>query len=151
VSTGAAAPARLPADLHVLVAEDDTVNAQVTMAMLRRMGCRAWLVPDGAAAADAWRAGTFDVVLMDCQMPVMDGFAATRAIRGEERRDGRRPIPIVALTANAVAGDRDACLAAGMDHYLAKPFRLADLEAVLGRAVASRPNADAVKPASALG
>lgn len=143
----AAAPPR--GAVHVLVAEDDPVNAQVAMAMLKRLGCRARLVHDGIAAIDAWRSGTFDVILMDCQMPIMDGFAATRAIRAEEQRDGRPPISIVAVTANAVAGDREACIAVGMDRYLAKPFRLADLEAVLFRAATSKSTTEPVPLGSA--
>jgi CheY-like chemotaxis protein len=89
------------------------------------------LAADGRTAVDAYRDAEFDLVLMDCQLPVLDGFGATREIRALEAA-GRPPVPIVALTANALAGDREHCLAAGMNDYLSKPFRRADLvEAVL--------------------
>src|SRR5262249_10935960 len=85
------------------------------------------IVADGAAAVTAVRTGKFDLILMDCQMPVMDGLEATRAIRQEEAAGNRTPIPIIALTANAVAGDREQCLAAGMNGYCGKPINPREL------------------------
>lgn len=105
---------------NILVAEDDPVNQQVIKLMLRRMGLQHRLVANGADALAAVQADDWDVILMDCQMPVMDGFAATRAIR-QHLKD--RPLPIIALTANAMPTDRQACLDAGMNDFLTKPVR----------------------------
>ena len=116
--------------LSVLVAEDNETNQVVARGMLERLGHRAEVVGDGRAALDALEAGPFDLVLMDVQMPVMDGFQAVAAIRARGRKAGRR-VPVVALTAHAMAGDRERCLAAGFDGYLAKPIRLKTLKAVL--------------------
>ena len=104
---------------RVLVAEDNPVNQEVIRAMLRLAGAEVVLVENGELAVQSIRQGKFDVVLMDCQMPVMDGYEAARAIRLEEA-PGRR-IPIIALTANAFSEDRERCLSAGMDDYVAKP------------------------------
>ena len=104
----------------ILVAEDDLVNQQVIKLMLKRMGLQHTLVSNGADALAAVKANKWNAVLMDCQMPVMDGYAATRAIR--EHLKGR-PLPIIALTANAMAADRQACLDAGMNDFLTKPVR----------------------------
>jgi CheY-like chemotaxis protein len=111
--------------LHVLLAEDNAVNQRVTRAQLRRLGCDVEVATDGREAVAAVARTRFDLVLMDCQMPGTDGFDAAREIRAREERGPR--VPIVALTANALRGDRERCLAAGMDDYLAKP---ADLEAL---------------------
>jgi CheY-like chemotaxis protein len=108
------------------------VNRKVALGMLERQGHSAVAVVDGRQAVAAWRRERFDVVLMDVQMPEMDGFEATRAIRREETVGGRHT-PIVALTAHAMKGDRERCLAAGMDDYVSKPLRAAELAAVLER------------------
>jgi len=126
---------------RVLLAEDNPVNIEVAKAMLESLELNVECVGNGEAALLAVRAaGTaspYDCVLMDCQMPVMDGFAATAAIRREEREAGRgRVLPIIAITANALQGDREACLAAGMDDYLSKPFSQQELAAVIGRWIA---------------
>ncbi len=115
---------------RVLVVEDNPVNSYVAAQMLRRLGCEVVLAENGRQAVDACREERFDLVLMDCEMPVMDGFAATRTIRQQERPP--RYTPIVAMTAGALAGDRERCLAAGMDDYLAKPARIEDVERALG-------------------
>jgi CheY-like chemotaxis protein len=115
----------------VLLAEDTTVNQQVAIAMLTRIGCEVTLAHNGDEAIALIAGEHFDVVLMDCQMPEMDGFEATRRIRAREGSGPR--LPIVALTANALQGDRERCLAAGMDDYLSKPFTRAALHAVLMR------------------
>jgi signal transduction histidine kinase/DNA-binding response OmpR family regulator/HPt (histidine-containing phosphotransfer) domain-containing protein len=122
---------------RVLLAEDNPVNIEVAKAMLESLGLDAHCAKNGEEALRAVRDGDYDAVLMDCQMPVMDGFAATAAIRREESEAGRaRVMPIIAITANALQGDREACLAAGMDDYLSKPFSQQELAAVIGRWVA---------------
>jgi signal transduction histidine kinase/CheY-like chemotaxis protein/HPt (histidine-containing phosphotransfer) domain-containing protein len=119
---------------HVLLVEDNPINQHVAAAMLRRLGLLVSLAANGAEAVDLVRENTFDLVLMDCQMPKMDGFAATRHIRAWERDRGHeRPLPIIALTANAMAGDSGACIAAGMTDYLAKPITGARLAEMLAR------------------
>jgi signal transduction histidine kinase/CheY-like chemotaxis protein len=118
---------------HVLVAEDNPVNAMITQAMLERLGLSTELVSDGQAAVDALEQGRVDAVLMDCQMPGMDGWRATQEWRKRERGSGRQRVPIIALTANAVVGDRERCLQAGMDDYLSKPIELAHLEQAMRR------------------
>ncbi len=118
--------------LRVLVAEDNPVNQRVTLALLRRMQCEVRVVRNGSEAVEAWSHDDYDVVLMDCQMPTMDGYAATRAIRRREPAGHRTRI--IALTANAAAEDRERCLQAGMDDYLAKPVRAADLAELLAKA-----------------
>jgi CheY-like chemotaxis protein/HPt (histidine-containing phosphotransfer) domain-containing protein len=115
----------------VLVAEDNPVNQKVAVRTLEHLGCRADVVGDGAEAVEASLSGRYALVLMDCQMPVVDGYEATRAIRHREPA-GRRT-PIVAMTASAMEGDRERCLAVGMDDYVAKPFRQSELEVVLER------------------
>ncbi|MFN0166260.1 MAG: PAS domain-containing protein [Bryobacteraceae bacterium] len=110
----------------ILVAEDHPINQRVITMLLERLGYRVRIVDDGNQAVEAALAGEFDLVLMDCQMPDMDGFEATRAIRVCEKN---RRTPIVALTANALDGFREKCLAAGMDDYLTKPIRMEDLSA----------------------
>jgi signal transduction histidine kinase len=117
--------AALPAHsgIRILVAEDHLVNQKVAQLALRRMGFDVTLVANGRLALEAACTGAFDLILMDCQMPEMDGFVATREIRRHEAETGCRRIPIIAMTAGAVQADRDNCLAAGMDDYLAKPVR----------------------------
>lgn len=119
----------------MLLAEDNRVNQQVVAGMLAALGVRAEVAGDGLQAVAAWRGGSFDLLLMDCQMPAMDGYAATRRIREEESRGahGGRRTPIVALTAHALAGDRALSLAAGMDDHLGKPFTIGQLETLLER------------------
>jgi PAS domain S-box-containing protein len=132
----AAAPANPPAGLQVsglrvLVAEDNLVNQRVAQLMLARLGIEATIVTNGLGALEAVRQAHYDVVLMDVQMPTMDGLEATRRIRSE-RSDAERPF-IVAMTASALVEDRDACTTAGMDDYLAKPVRADDLRSMLTR------------------
>ncbi len=123
-----------PMDVRVLVAEDNLVNQEVVLNMLELFGCEAKLVENGKLAVDACAQQEFDVILMDCQMPVMDGYEATAAIRKQERESDRKQhIPIIALTANALEGDRERCLVADMDDYLSKPFKQAQLRQSLGR------------------
>ena len=117
---------------RVLVVEDNPINRQVAVAMLGKLGCHCDVAINGVEAVAATAKQDYLVVFMDCQMPVMDGFAATTAIR---KRDGEeRHLRIVALTANAMTGDRERCLAAGMDDYVSKPIREADLAKAMERA-----------------
>ena len=127
---------RLP--LRILLAEDNVVNQRVALLMLERMGYRADVVANGAEAVDAVLQRDYDVVLMDMQMPEMDGVEATRRIRSARTRGGPR---IVALTANAMAEDRDACLGAGMDEFLSKPLTAMQLAAALERCAPGRADA----------
>jgi CheY-like chemotaxis protein len=113
------------------VAEDNQVNQQIALRMLARLGFCADAVPDGRAAVAAAGTGAYDLILMDVHMPELDGFAATAAIRAAE--GASRHLPIVAMTARAMAGDRDQCLAVGMDDYISKPVRLEELSTVLER------------------
>jgi Amt family ammonium transporter len=115
----------LPAAGHLLLAEDNDINRMVASEILKRGGFTFDVVGDGKAALDAAFAKHYDLILMDCQMPDMDGFESTRAIREREKTDsagGNRHIPIIALTANAIKGDREVCLAAGMDDHVPKPI-----------------------------
>ena len=118
---------------HVLVAEDNPVNQELARSMLETLGCRVTLVGNGAAAVAAVEKTRFDVVLMDVQMPGMDGLVATATIRQKEARTRGARVPIIALTANAFVQDREACLTSGMDDYVAKPFTMEKLRAALVR------------------
>ncbi|MEO1037317.1 MAG: response regulator [Pseudomonadota bacterium] len=120
---------------RVLLVEDNEVNQAVAEGMLEELGCSVTIANNGKEAIDhlLTRRCEFDVVLMDCQMPEMDGFSATRAIRADEDASGRAPVPIVALTANALTGDRERCLDAGMDDYLSKPFTMPQLRDAIWR------------------
>ncbi len=118
---------------RVLVAEDNAVNQRLTAAQLARFGVHADIVANGVEALTAIAQLPYDLVLMDCQMPEMDGYQATREIRHRETMTNRRRLPVIAMTANAMAGDRDLCLAAGMDDYIAKPVRIEALAEALAR------------------
>ncbi len=120
-----------PRTAHVLIAEDNPVNQKVARLLLERTGCTVDVVENGEQAVEAVRTGSYDLVLMDCQMPVLDGFEATRRIRALP--DPRNAVPVVALTANALSGDRERCLAAGMTDYLSKPVRRDALAETLAR------------------
>jgi CheY-like chemotaxis protein len=120
------------APVSVLLVEDDPVNQMVVEGLLKRLGCEVDLVGDGDAARRAAAASRYDIVFMDCHMPVLDGYAATRAIRlGEQRLGGRTPI--VALTADSLASDRARCIEAGMDDFMTKPVSSSQLAATIER------------------
>jgi CheY-like chemotaxis protein len=137
----------------ILVAEDNPVNQKVTLLQLRNLGYTADVVADGSEAITALRRRPYALVLMDAQMPTIDGMEATRRIRAAERAGepgfGRR-VPIVAMTANAMSGDREACLAAGMDDYLAKPVKPDSLRELLTRFLAPEAIGEESEPALAL-
>lgn len=118
---------------RVLVAEDNPINKKVAAYMLEHLGCRVSIATDGNEAVQMARETAYDVILMDCQMPNMDGFEATIAIRNNDIILGRRRTPIIAITAHAMAGDRDKCLQAGMDGYLSKPIHFEALADILAR------------------
>ena len=132
-------PTPVPFEAHpdligarILVAEDNPINQSVVSRMLKALGCRIRLVENGQEALEALEKGEYDAVLMDCQMPVMDGLEATRLFRENERAaEERHRTPVIALTANAMKGDREQCLASGMDDFLSKPFRKMALGEVL--------------------
>jgi two-component system sensor histidine kinase/response regulator len=149
----AAAPQESPSaaadGARVLLAEDNPVNQKLARLLLERMGCRVDTAANGSEAVRMVEQAPYDVVFMDCQMPDMDGYDATRAIRREEEGSGRH-IPIVALTAHAMQGDRERCLKAGMDDYATKPLRREVLCAALERWVPSKKSsttADGPSPA----
>jgi len=123
--------------LHVLVGEDNAVNQKLATALLEKAGHRVSLAVNGGEVTTMWRNGDFDLILMDVQMPEVDGLEATRQIRLEEQATGGH-VPIVATTAHAMTGDRERCLLAGMDEYLSKPIQRQELLAVLARLGANR-------------
>jgi two-component system, sensor histidine kinase and response regulator len=129
--------------LRVLVADDNAINREVAVAMLEVLGCSAVLAADGHAAVAEAQRERVDAILMDCQMPGQDGYAATAAIRADEQRRGVEATPIFALTANVLARDRERCLAAGMNGFLAKPFRSEQLAELLEPIAAARLSAPA--------
>jgi two-component system sensor histidine kinase/response regulator len=124
--------AAIPAD--VLLAEDNFTNQKVALMMLKRFGCRTDAVSNGEEALDLIRQKHYDLVLMDCQMPIMDGWATAAAIR--ELEHGAPRVPIIALTANALSGDKERCLQAGMDDYISKPLSLIELHTQLTKWIA---------------
>ena len=130
----------LPADANgngrvgqVLLVEDNIVNQRVALGVIRKLGWKADVANNGAAAVHLRQRNEYAMVFMDCQMPEMDGYVATEHIRKWEAANGKRAVPIVALTAHSMTGDRERCLAAGMNDYLAKPFGLEELRITLNR------------------
>jgi PAS domain S-box-containing protein len=119
--------------LEILLAEDNLINQDVAVSILGRLGYHADVVASGRAAIDAVQSRHYDLVFMDCEMPEMSGFEAVRRIRQIEQDEGRSGIPIVAMTAHAMRGDRERCLAAGMNDYLSKPVRPGDIAGILAR------------------
>ena len=131
---------------QVLLAEDNLVNQQVAMAMLIELGIGVDAVGDGQSALDALDRRSFDLILMDCHMPVLDGMEATRTLRLREANDGIPRTPVVAMTANAMLGDRELCLVAGMDDYIPKPLSLRTLYAALSRWLPRGEGSSALEP-----
>jgi two-component system sensor histidine kinase/response regulator len=124
---------------RILVVEDNPINLEVAVGMLESLGCGAETANNGRTAIEAMNGGNYDAVLMDCQMPVMDGLTATAEIRRRELGTGKPRVPIIAVTANAMEGERERCVAAGMDDFLSKPFTQQQLALLLKRWLASRP------------
>jgi hypothetical protein len=121
---------------RVLVVDDNAANQKVALRMIERLGYRGDVAATGAEAVAMLGRGHYDAVLMDCQMPEMDGYEASRQIRHDER--GGRHVPIIAMTADMVPGERERCLAAGMDDHISKPVKLHVVAAVLERWLATR-------------
>jgi CheY-like chemotaxis protein len=115
---------------RILLVEDNEINAELAVELLTDAGVRVSVARNGKEALDFLAAGRFDVVLMDCQMPVMDGYAATRALRKEK---SLKELPVIAMTANAMIGDREAALAAGMNDHITKPIVIDEMFATLAR------------------
>lgn len=149
-AVGAAASPTLPGTgYRVLLAEDNPTNQAVATAILQKEGYEVVTAPDGAQAMAACATGRYDAVLMDIQMPVMDGVEATGRIRAAEAAEGRPRVPVIAMTANAMAGMREVYLAAGMDDFIAKPFRHQHFLEVVGRWCRRAPDPVAAAPSPA--
>jgi len=151
---GAGTPVRRNLGLKVLLVEDSPVNREVATGMLEALGCTVDTAGDGSVGVELALGREYDVVLMDCQMPLMDGFEATRRIRSSEQGSSRPVTPIVALTANALPGDRERCLLSGMNEFISKPFTLHKLQDILcavthTRGTAAEPIAASAPVASA--
>jgi CheY-like chemotaxis protein len=140
--------------LRVLLVDDIAINRYAGQVTLEKLGCVVTQANGGRESIELMRRGDFDVIIMDCQMPDVDGFAATRVQRLHEREQGLKRIPILAVTANAMPGDRERCLDAGMDDHLSKPIELGTLSRMLGRWAPKRgaaPAATAAPAAAAAG
>ena len=119
----------------ILLVEDNLVNCEVALDMLEEIGFEADVVHDGKQAVEAAKENQYALILMDCEMPVMDGFAATKQIRNNEVLSQTKPTPIIALTAHAIKGARDKCIASGMDDFLSKPFSLSSLQIIVNKSM----------------
>jgi CheY-like chemotaxis protein len=134
---------------RVLLAEDNAVNQTLALRLLEKHGYSVIVASNGAEAVAAFENDRFDVVLMDIQMPEMDGFEATAAIRAKEKLTGGH-VPIVAMTAHALKGDQERCISAGMDAYVSKPIRTSELFSTLESMLAGKGSAPADRPSGAL-
>src|SRR5207302_3840412 len=160
VSRPSSSPAATTQKLRILLAEDNVVNQQVALGLLQKLGYRADAVADGTEVLEALKHIRYDVVLMDCQMPQLDGYETTRRIRQFEQQrtapfDWKTPVHIIAMTAHAMEGDREKCLTAGMNDYLSKPVRRNELKAALDRhgevqPVATQPETISTSPKEVL-
>ena len=127
----------MPEGVRVLLAEDNETNKMVAVRRLQKLGCQVDVASNGLEAVEAWRPDKYSIILMDCQMPQMDGYEAARRIRSLEADQNSSRTRIVAMTASAMHGDRELCLAAGMDDYISKPVNENKLKNVLEMAFAS--------------
>jgi|GEM_PF-2490546 len=129
---------------RVLIIDDNPVNLKVAKAMLQRLGCQIETADDGRLGVEAWQEkGPFDLIFMDCLMPNLDGYQATKIIRDQENAlPGNVRVPIIALTANAMQGEKERCKSAGMDDYLSKPVQISQMRKTLNRWVKNRPSID---------
>jgi len=118
-------------DVNILLAEDNSINQKLMVHLLEKYGCSITPASNGKEAFEQTHKQNFDIILMDCQMPEMDGYEATKKIRKWEHKHKKIPAVIVAVTANALKGDKEKCLAAGMDDYISKPITKNDLELIL--------------------
>ncbi len=119
--------------MHILLAEDDFINRTLAVTLLNQVGLNVTTVENGFGVVKEYESNKYDIILMDMQMPEMDGYEATKVIREKERKNGNSHIPIIAMTAHAIKGDREKCMQAGMDDYLTKPINAADLYAAIKR------------------
>ncbi len=120
--------------IRILLAEDNEVNQKIALHFLeKKLGYSTDTACNGKEAIDLLTSSDYDMVLMDCQMPIMDGYETTQAIRDENSNVRNSKIPIIAMTANAMKGDREKCLEAGMDDYITKPIKIKELQSVIGR------------------
>jgi CheY-like chemotaxis protein len=131
---------------RVLVIEDAAANQKLATYQLKKLGCDVEIASNGADGIETWLRSRHRVILMDCHMPQMDGYEATRQIRKLESERGLTPSRIIAMTASVMPGDREACLSCGMNDYVSKPVALTDLRAALDRAFAANPNAPEKSP-----
>ena len=121
-------------DMNILVAEDNTINQRVARFLIEKLGHKLDIAENGAIAVEKFKNGNYDLILMDIQMPVMDGLEATKAIRALEQHDSsKKAIPIVALTANTMKGDKEKFLSSGMNDYIGKPFKASELSQLIYR------------------
>lgn len=130
---------------RILLVEDNLVNQKVAKGMLEKLGCEVDIADNGRIACDKITQGFYNLVLMDCQMPIVDGYAATGMIREYEKSEALKKTPIIAMTANAMSGDKDKCIAAGMDDYISKPVKLKQLQKILGQWLSAKTGEPLVK------
>jgi CheY-like chemotaxis protein len=135
--TAISGPSEIASGLRVLLAEDNPVNQMVGVKQLKKLGCFVDVVKNGLEAVEAWQKGKYQAILMDCEMPELDGYAAARKIRELETAQKLSPVRIIAMTAHAMQGDRERCLAAGMNDYVARPVEVKALREVLGKVPAA--------------
>jgi len=123
------------ANIRILIVEDNPANRKLATAMLRQLGYKPDTAGNGREAVEAQKAHAYEIILMDCRMPLLDGLEATRMIRADEHRLGRRKCQIIAITGDALTSDRERCLEAGMDSFVTKPYMIEDLRGSIEQAI----------------